>query len=669
MNIEPVVLQRVRYVERAQLKTADLAAEQSSRLSGRWLHQIAEHEWGIVVGLAVDVDNWGFTIQSGVAVDGFGRELVLSSSLSLPWIGWSEDGQPGQGTKTLFDLVNEPSDTSFADLWLMWDRRLDSSPNPHARWLETPRLRILPSSSDLDPRSSPVGETDPVTIVQSGLADDPAREWPVFLGRVKQTSIASSIPYTVEHSPARPYARLRGETVTAASRLAQMQLSGGPGPSRFAVALPNKNGTAGNFDTEPLAIQEPGDLVTHGESHMFGFESIFGRRQGDLVIENRPEVAPEDLRSLPYLVEKLANPADPLAKEIYNKLSSESKNYLSTLNQGEAPDFKEIRKHLANDFSRILNTGLPAVILRDLPVNRIPWLPGSGKLPFFPRKQMFPREIPIASRRMRMFSRRPLNFGEETEPDENDTLSQEETRALLDSFFPGLFNDSADALGKNWGMEFQQLPKPPAAAAPWQIYHTIVKQEDGQQIHQLRVEIENPGDKGDPRLFRFVIGTRPTPDTFEECLIVQADGTVAMLGKKIRVIGRVMEGPVQADPQDPRLAAALMEAAARGVPSSTKLTAKIELDDHKLKGYSITNHTGSLFTCSPLYENIRKAGSRTPIREGPVGNLITVPANSSVRLDADLNGLTGKLVVAIRVIGVDQNGYYAMSDDQATVTM
>jgi hypothetical protein len=683
MTAETESIQRVRYEERELLKAADLADEQSSRLTIRWLHQIVEHEFGIVFGLAVIVDDLWLTIQPGVAVDGFGRELVLSGPLSMTWGHWSDAGEPGRGDRNLFDLLAESLDENgnrSADLWLLWDRHLDPTSHQRARWLETPRLRVLPvphrdqtvSSSNVDPRIPTGEDTDPISATLAGQADDLEREWPVFLGRVTQhveagTNVAG---YAVESAPVRPYARLRGETITAASRLAQIHLAGGPGPSRFAVSIHDPAAAAGKVDAEPLAINEPGDLVTHGDTYIFGVTSQAGRRRGNIVLENRPPVGSGDLRSLRYMAERLADQSDPAAKVIFEKLSEKSKEYLNTLNQGNLSNIKGIRRILASELSGMLQEGLPAVILRDLPVTRIPGLPIGGRLPFFPHGPIFRRESPLVRRRLQGLNRRMARSGARAIDEGQENLSVEETQALLDGLFPGLFNGSADQLGQDWGLEVRPLPQPPAEAAPWQVYHAVVKQQDGQEIHQLRVEIENPAEKGDPRLYRFVVGTREDTGAFEECFIVQADGTVIMLGQNIHVTGRVMEGPVQADPQDPRLAGALIEGATLGVPSSTSLTARIVVEDKKLKGYSITNNTNRQFTCNPLYESIRNAKTQAIVREGSIGSTsFTVPVGSPYKVDADLTGLSGDLIVRISVIGADTNGNYAKAGDEATVKL
>ena len=75
---------RVKYRERQRLKTADLRAEQDYRLGLAGRHHLSHHRWGVVRGLRV-VSNYhgGFTLTSGVAIDGYGREILVREPVDL----------------------------------------------------------------------------------------------------------------------------------------------------------------------------------------------------------------------------------------------------------------------------------------------------------------------------------------------------------------------------------------------------------------------------------------------------------------------------------------------------------------------------------------------------------------------------------------------------------
>jgi hypothetical protein len=74
-------IERVNYYERQYLQAADFRAEQDYHRDMRRRHNLAHHTWGIVTGLElVEQDNAGSVsvfVQPGMAVDGYGREIVL----------------------------------------------------------------------------------------------------------------------------------------------------------------------------------------------------------------------------------------------------------------------------------------------------------------------------------------------------------------------------------------------------------------------------------------------------------------------------------------------------------------------------------------------------------------------------------------------------------------
>ena len=88
--------------------------------------------------------------------------------------------------------------------------------------------------------------------------------------------------------------------------------------------------------------------------------------------------------------------------------------------------------------------------------------------------------------------------------------------------------------------------------------HVPRSQRNNTPIHQLRVEIGHPGDQGDPSRHQLVIGGwLDNPPGFDACLRV-GRCTIEILGD-LHVTGQILEGPVQADPDDPRFGAALLE--------------------------------------------------------------------------------------------------------------
>ncbi len=111
-------------------------------------------------------------------------------------------------------------------------------------------------------------------------------------------------------------------------------------------------------------------------------------------------------------------------------------------------------------------------------------------------------------------------------------------------------------------IHFQPLAAPPVVAAPWKIYRTSIKRSK-RTIRQLRIEIKNPGDKGDPALSRLLIGTRDAAGDFNARLTMSADCTVTINGN-VQVSGDLSEGPIMATATDPRFTALIANQWAKG---------------------------------------------------------------------------------------------------------
>src|SRR5438045_4000707 len=74
---------RVYYREQQRLVTADLRQEQDYRLGVAGRHHLAHHQWGVVRGLRILRSRVGFTLTPGVAIDGYGREILVGDAVAL----------------------------------------------------------------------------------------------------------------------------------------------------------------------------------------------------------------------------------------------------------------------------------------------------------------------------------------------------------------------------------------------------------------------------------------------------------------------------------------------------------------------------------------------------------------------------------------------------------
>ncbi len=136
-----VRLKRPSYFAGQLLTADDLRAEQEYHLQSRWQHNRMLHGYGIVVGLEVGVqeNDDGSTqviVSPGYALDGWGREIVLTESVAIYLPGDRHD-------LTLYvKYVERPDDDekSIAS-------RMDA-PRTNAPVIEAAQVTFEPSSSE-----------------------------------------------------------------------------------------------------------------------------------------------------------------------------------------------------------------------------------------------------------------------------------------------------------------------------------------------------------------------------------------------------------------------------------------------------------------------------------------------------------------------------------------
>jgi cytoskeletal protein CcmA (bactofilin family) len=86
-------IERPRYYQRQYLGAQDFMDEQAYQRDMRRRHNLAHHRWGIVTGLELSTDQQGGVyVQPGIAIDGYGREIVVFSPYQLDTT-FLQDGQ------------------------------------------------------------------------------------------------------------------------------------------------------------------------------------------------------------------------------------------------------------------------------------------------------------------------------------------------------------------------------------------------------------------------------------------------------------------------------------------------------------------------------------------------------------------------------------------------
>ena len=176
----PAIPARVHYFKEQFLRRQDFADEQAYQVALRRRHNIGQHSWGIVVGLELAPENGALVVRPGMAIDGYGRELLLSAA-------WLID--PGE-----FQRLG----SNRLDVWLFYENSEGAKAPPgyvacggddsesYYRTNETPRVSLERAAvsriNARRPKAVPAAILDAPTQLQT--TDDPLVRWPVYLGRV-----------------------------------------------------------------------------------------------------------------------------------------------------------------------------------------------------------------------------------------------------------------------------------------------------------------------------------------------------------------------------------------------------------------------------------------------------------------------------------------------------
>ena len=553
---------RVRFTERQALLARDLNDEQAYLLTLRRLHNLAPHRWGIAFGLDLLPEDGAVRLTPGMAVDGYGRELLVPAPLTFPADAL---GRVGAGDAVLVSLRYARTPTTPSPRG-----RYPCGPDEHTRWREETRLCLTrvpppPPQANVPPPDARrlalafIAAREPSSALD--LSDDPERVCPVYLGLFRPGDAkteAEPSGYTLDRS-VRRYVSVVGETVRAASGQAQLAIGRqfGSGGSRFAVSLPDAQG---HLADDHLTIDSPGPTTIRGQTTW-----VSELRPGDFPLgEPQPPPAAPPLSDLiiadyrfragdvldPWcLAWKLMYSDDPAIAALRDSLRHCADNLLARLD-----DLLRTRPVLADLLPLVLDA------LNCLLTGR----PGdpSGLLN---RGALRGRPLRAATWRLQR-AIQPSAAADDAEPVNRVMLYN---RLLLEDLFPAELQPS-EGLPGAWGLEFRPLAAPPTAATPWRIYRADVKQ-DNAALEELRIELADPGGKGDPARSVFAIGGCGPQDPaqpdgakrFRPCLAVDAACTVTIFGN-LTVEGEVVQGPVGADPNDPRLPGQLAQQYGQG---------------------------------------------------------------------------------------------------------
>ncbi|MBI3785367.1 MAG: hypothetical protein HY270_18400 [Deltaproteobacteria bacterium] len=207
---------RVRYFDHQFLRTQDFVDEQAYHVAMRRRHNIAQHSWGIVVGLDLLVEEEGqaLFVAPGMAIDGFGRELIFPQKTGLTGF------QAKVG-----DVV---------DVWLLYAELPTGAAQPayagcgqksaSDRLQEYALVRLQAVEADALPETEK-RESDPTLVPTDDIQD----EWKVYLGRAQYDANSKRITVSGDW---RRYAGLVGQNVQDPASDTRIEL----GPSKDDAA-------------------------------------------------------------------------------------------------------------------------------------------------------------------------------------------------------------------------------------------------------------------------------------------------------------------------------------------------------------------------------------------------------------------------------------------------
>lgn len=268
---------RVHYFEGQFLRTQDFVDEQAYHVAMRRRHNIAHHTWGIVTGLELVLDDGNFYVQPGMAVDGYGRELILAQKRSLSSTAFLDKGSNELDVWLTYGLKSlEEAQAGYAGC--RNEKNGNKTSESFYRWQETVQILLTKSEPGVTGRrtSKEIAISSRTFSPTQTPPDKPETSWPVFLGQIISDPTNQQQPLAIKLDD-RPFVGLVGEEITAPSGRARVQLGSDPEPNgrrRFAIFTADKNDQGSGSDPR-IEIDLDGKVTVNGNASV----------QGNLVID------------------------------------------------------------------------------------------------------------------------------------------------------------------------------------------------------------------------------------------------------------------------------------------------------------------------------------------------------------------------------------------------
>lgn len=524
MNVPP----RVLYRERQRLRAGDLQAEQGYLLGLAGRHHLGPHEWGVVRGLAISLDVQKnaptalATIAVGLAIDGYGRELLLSSVVQTEF-------QADHIPRYVYIYYCQRPKGGCGDL-------------PNSRWRDSAEISVTK-----EPWPVPEDEPPEDAVLKARAAGVIPEEppWPVLLGIIDNGK--------VDLTDVR-FARLRAARIVSPSRRSVVRI----GQESLAdlyqlrVTLQDSKGVP----RDRFAIDRDGDAWLWGNLVLLGtsYSAIIATQKRGLLIMVQSKLAGgSDIlwRATP----ETGKQGEPILKLSFRRESSAEKPVSEEFALGEGLQ-EEIERFNRKRSSPVrlslvtladpivLNAKKKAADVRNTPV-------------------LDDRELPLEP------SGAVLRFSREEKaaaPEPCGCRSEVETEPQLPE-----------------GLVFKPAAAAPTLPSSRDIYSIQAKDANKNTVEELRLS-GGVLVKGDFKR-RVAIGGSIDPNPFESWLTARGDGSIELPGGKlndegnaypmIQVTGTTEYPPVKPDPRDPLFNYLLTLAFINGVLSVSSSLLKI----------------------------------------------------------------------------------------------
>jgi hypothetical protein len=286
---------RVNYFDRQFLRLAEFRDEQAYHIALRRRHNLSHHSWGIVTGLAIVKEDALLVVQPGLAVDGYGRELLLADRKKIDGDTFARYGASRLDVWLEYEL-------GAADAGAVRDACDPLAAGHQSRAIETSHLVFeRAAAADVDARSPRAVPPDVIAAKLPDTPDDPRLRWPVYLGRVSMKLDPSGATELTVESSALAYVGLNAELIDHPANAARIELGHrwrvpasadqrdiagetwtyqGETNRAFAVFIPG---------TDPATPLAPTISVTDESTQIRGTTEV----HGDLVLDGTTLVFPE----------------------------------------------------------------------------------------------------------------------------------------------------------------------------------------------------------------------------------------------------------------------------------------------------------------------------------------------------------------------------------------